>query len=204
MHTDDTQSIIDGCLRGEDRWQRALYNKYSPRIYALCLRYAYDSEVAKDIMIEGFLKVYNSIGQYRGEGPFEAWMQRIFIFTAYHYYRQYKRKEVSLSDNESTDFVAPTVHPEDQIDTRNALNIALARLDKEDRMVFNMVAVEGYKFREVAQIADMPESSAKTRFYRARRLMQETLEKIGITTTEKRTAQSTPNEATHAIEATTL
>jgi len=52
--------------------QRELYNRFAPKMYGVCLRYAGNAEEAEDILQEGFIKVFRKISSYRGEGSFEG------------------------------------------------------------------------------------------------------------------------------------
>ncbi len=75
-------SEMTACLRGDRRAQRALYERYKGRMFALCLRYAGSPAEAEDICQEGFLRLFRDLAQYDGSGPFEGWMRKIFVHTA--------------------------------------------------------------------------------------------------------------------------
>jgi hypothetical protein len=69
--------LIGGCIAGNRRMQEELYRRFSPRMYAVCLRYAGNSEEAEDILQEGFIKIFKKLGSFRSEGSFEGWIRRI-------------------------------------------------------------------------------------------------------------------------------
>ena len=64
---------------------------------SVCYRYARDEDEAKDILQDGFIKVFEKIDNYSFEGSFEGWMRRIIVNTAIDTYRKRKRE---LSQNE--------------------------------------------------------------------------------------------------------
>ncbi len=80
-----------------------MYEQYAPTMMALCRRYVSDVEDAKDVLQEGFLKVFTEIGQYSGKGSFGGWVRKIFVNTSLDYIRKknrLKQKEI-LTDIES-------------------------------------------------------------------------------------------------------
>ena len=54
--------------------QKELYDRFSARFYALCCRYAPDDDIAKELLVDGFMTIFSEIGNYRGDGAFEGWM----------------------------------------------------------------------------------------------------------------------------------
>lgn len=164
--------IIEGCRNGESDKQRELYDKYSPRFYALCCRYAHDDFTAKEILMDGFLTVFNSIGDYRGEGSFEGWMQTIFLRQAF---KTYNRDAKMYQNTDRIGDSLESVLSEDldmRIDIRDAMLKSLRRLNPEQRYLFNIVAIEGYSIEEAAKMLKQHESAVKTQYYRTRGVLQ--------------------------------
>ncbi|HMT30550.1 MAG TPA: RNA polymerase sigma factor, partial [Bacteroidia bacterium] len=78
--------LIKGCIKKDRKAQKALYDRYSPVMYAISIRYTHQRDNALDVLQEGFIKVFAKITDYKGEGSFEGWMKKIFIHTAINYY----------------------------------------------------------------------------------------------------------------------
>ena len=76
------KELIEACQKHNRSAQRQLYERYSARMFAVCLKYARSVEVAKDYLQDGFATVFLKIGTYTGEGVFEGWMRKIFVNTA--------------------------------------------------------------------------------------------------------------------------
>jgi len=172
------EEVIEGCRRGDRLAQKELYDRYSSRFNAFCRRYAADDETAKDILIEGFLDVFQCVGQYRGDGSFEGWMQTIFLRKAISFYRRNARRMQDTVSIDNRDFdMASSVDVYMQIDVRDALIEAIRELSDEERVVFNLVAVEGSSLNEAAKEIGIPESTVKTRYYRALRIVRSLIEK---------------------------
>lgn len=164
--------IIDGCRNGDNRMQKELYDQYSPRFFALCRRYASDDDSAQDMLIEGFMTIFESINNYRGEGSFEGWMHRIFTYRIINYYRKNKKHQyMSIDDNELWD-VPSGEDVAEQCDLRELLVKVMRKLTDEERTLFNMVALDGYTFRELGEYFNAPENTVKSRYYRIRENLQ--------------------------------
>lgn len=172
----ELDSVIEGCKNGDAARQRELYDKYAPRYYALCRRYAVDDAVAQEMLTEGFLNVFKYIGSYRGEGSFEGWMRSIFMRMIFRIHQRESRHEhVSIESS-----VMEVPHKEDhglRMDVREALLNSLRTLSEEDRTLFNMIAVEEYSFVEAAQIYGKPVTTLKSKYYKVRDCMREKMKK---------------------------
>ena len=173
----DIQKMIEKCIQGDANSQRALYDKYKARFYALCLRYSSNADEAQDILIEGFLKVFNSLENYRGEGEFEGWMHRIFVNHAITCIHR-KRKDVLSRNNEREFDEAILVDNNDRYssDLKGILLRYLNCLNPKERTIFNMVAIEEYTVVEVAKELNLKKTVVKTYYYRARARMRTMLE----------------------------
>lgn len=164
---DNLDAVIEGCKQGNRVMQKKLYDLYGPRFYALCRRYSADADEANDMFTDGFITVYAKIVDYRGDGSFEGWMHSVFVRTAIRYYRDNSRHHRHFEPMGDQDFNGENIDLPSQIDIKDALLYAVQKLDESEKMIFNLVAVEGYSLNEVAEEMDMPLSTAKSRYYKA-------------------------------------
>jgi RNA polymerase sigma-70 factor (ECF subfamily) len=74
--------LIENCIKGNRKSQKELYDIFSSKMYYICLRYAKNQMDAEDILQEGFVKLFNNLHKFRGEGSFDGWVRRIFVNTA--------------------------------------------------------------------------------------------------------------------------
>ena len=154
--------------------QEELYRRFSPRMYAVCLRYAGNAEEAEDILQDGFIKVYKKLGSFRSEGSFEGWIRRIVVNTALEYLRQRKdhlEVELDFANNKMIDGVS------NGYDLNFFLSI-VAELPPQYRTVFNLYAVDDYTHSEIAEMLDISESTSKSNYSRAKEILREKLEKV--------------------------
>lgn len=143
-------------------------------MYGVCLRYARSSADAADILQEGFVKVFTKLGQYGFQGSFEGWIRKIMVNTAL---RQYQRQRF---DREESGLERLPDHPVDP-DALSLLSEAellklIAQLPDGYRVVFNLVAIEGYSHGEVAETLGIQESTSRSQLTKARRWLCEQVE----------------------------
>ncbi len=83
--------LIDKCLQGNHRAQKALFDKFSGKMMSVCMRYAADREQAEDVLQDGFVKVFNHLSKFKREGSFEGWIRRIMVNTSLDSLRKSER-----------------------------------------------------------------------------------------------------------------
>ncbi len=167
--------LIKGCIEGDRRIQKELYDRFSPKMYAVCLRYMGNADDAQDILQEGFIKVYKNLERFRGEGSFEGWIRRIFVNTAIEQIRK-KKMDVSLTEKEET-IEYKSVSATDNINEKDLLKI-VSELSPGYRSVFNMYVVEGFSHKEIGELLGISEGTSKSQLARARMILQERIKNI--------------------------
>lgn len=165
--------VIDGCRRSEHKAQKHLYELYSSRMLGLCYRYIEEQQEAEDVMIKGFTKVFEKIGQFRGEGSLEGWIKRIMINESLGYLRRNKAMYVEVEMDKAgqqPDFgmLSGTMETDDLLKMVNALPMGY-------RTVFNLYAIEGYSHKEIAEMLKINENTSKSQLSRARAVLQRKL-----------------------------
>ena len=163
--------LLQGCLSGNRRMQEELYRRFSPRMYAVCLRYAGKAEEAEDILQEGFIKVFRKMDSYRGDGSFEGWMRRIFVNTAIEHFRS-KRYLMPVTEREENTIEGKYTSVLDDLGAKDILAL-VQELSPGYRTVFNMYVVEGYTHREIADMLGISEGTSKSQLSRAKVILQD-------------------------------
>ncbi|HOW40455.1 MAG TPA: RNA polymerase sigma factor [Bacteroidales bacterium] len=166
------EEIIKGCLKGSRRDQELLYRKHSARLYAVCLQYSGNDDEAKDILQEGFIKIFENLHSYKFEGSFEGWMRRIVVNTALEKYRSRN----NLYKVEDIDQIAETeAEPDGEdytgLEAADLLEI-IRELPPKYRMVFNLYALEGFSHKEISKMVNISEGTSKSNLSRARMILQ--------------------------------
>ncbi len=172
MISDNEQLIIDGCKRGEPWARRELYEKYAPSMLSLCVRYVSDPESAKDVLQDGFVKVFTHFSQYQARGPLGAWMRQIFVNTALEYLQKNEMLRMNVSIDNYSETVDEFNHHTLEKLSADDLMECIARLPHGSRSVFNLFAIEGYSHAEIADKLGIQENTSRSQFSRARKSLQ--------------------------------
>lgn len=168
--------LIKGCKKGRARSQEQLYNQFSGAMYGLCLQYASNEDDAKDILQDGFVKVFQKIDQVKDPKAFPGWIRRVIINTALERYRSY----VHVQRMEESSLALKEEISGDVLEQLNAEALVqlIQELTPKYRMVFNLYAIEGYSHKEIAEMMDISEGTSKSNLSRARAILQEKVKRI--------------------------
>ncbi|HEX2533492.1 MAG TPA: sigma-70 family RNA polymerase sigma factor [Chitinophagaceae bacterium] len=167
--------LIEGCRSGDRKMQFELYQRFAPKMFAVCLRYAGNHEEAEDILQEGFIKVYRKIGSFRGEGSFEGWIRRIFVNTAIEHFRR-KTYLQPITEKEENTVEGDYLSVLDNLAEKDIIGL-VQELSPGYRTVFNMYVVEGYTHKQIAEILGISEGTSKSQLSRAKLILQDLVKK---------------------------
>lgn len=163
--------LIKGCIASDRRMQEELYRRFSPRMYAVCLRYAGNAEEAEDILQEGFIKVFKKMDSFRNEGSFEGWTRRIFVNTAIEHFRR-KKYLLPVTEKEENTIEGKYTSVLDDLGAKDIMAL-VQELSPGYRTVFNMYVVEGYTHKEIADQLGISEGTSKSQLSRAKVILQD-------------------------------
>jgi RNA polymerase sigma factor (sigma-70 family) len=164
---------IRACQKGEAAAQRLVYDKYARRMLGVCLRYVADPFEAEDVMISGFMKVFDKVGQFKGEGSFEGWIRKIMVNEALSHLR--RSKSIYLeTDLEKADYEPDYQSLSSHLEEADLLRM-IQRLPTGYKTVFNLYAIEGYSHKEIAEMLQINEGTSKSQLCRARVMLQQYL-----------------------------
>lgn len=169
--------LIKRCNANERKAQEMLYKQYASKMLGVCMRYATDKMEAEDMLQNGFIKVFQKLADYRGDGSFEGWIRRIMVHSSIEYYRKH-HKMMQLVDIDDIGN-EPSVNPlaAANLETRDLLAL-IQQLSPGYRMVFNLYAIEGYSHKEIAEITGTTEGGSKSQLSRARAILKEQITKM--------------------------
>ncbi len=168
------ETLIKACLRGSAQHQQILYERYAGKMYAVCLRYARSSADAADMLQEGFVKVFTKLDQYHFQGSFEGWIRKIMVNTAL---RTYQRQRFDMEQSGYEILPDKAIEPDaiSRMSEEELLKL-IAQLPDGYRVIFNLVAIEGYSHAEVAQTLGIQESTSRSQLTKARKWLADQLD----------------------------
>jgi RNA polymerase sigma factor (sigma-70 family) len=169
------EELIRGCLKGQAKHQTMLYERYASKMYAVCLRYARSTADAADILQDGFIKVFGSLNTFKFEGSFEGWIRKTMVRTAIRKYQRI-RNDMEESGLEFLPDYSIDADAVSQLSEEELLKM-ISNLPDGYRVVFNMVAIEGYTHREVAEFLDIKEGTSRSQLTKARQKLVEDIER---------------------------
>ncbi len=169
--------LIEQCLKHDRNAQFCFYEKYSRKVYGVCLRYAKNSTDAEDILQEGFIKVFRYLKDYSGKGSLEGWMRRIMVTTALNYYKKKNllNKEI---DPEATRIALPNDYEVLSKMTHMELLELVHELPFGYKTVFNLNTIEGYSHKEISKIMNISVNTSKSQLSRAKHSLRKKIESI--------------------------
>ena len=174
------EDLMEGCKAGNRQMQEMLYRQTASKMLAVCMRYAKDHMEAEDALQMGYVKIFNKIKEYRGDGSFEGWMRRVMVNTAIESYRKNLRSlnVVPIEDVYEQPAGADTFqHAFSNLGMQDLMKL-IQKLADGYRMVFNMYIIEGYSHKEIAETLGISEGASKSQLSRARAILQQEIIKM--------------------------
>lgn len=168
--------LMEGCKAGKRKMQEALYQQTASKMLVVCMRYAKDRMEAEDVLQLGYIKIFQKIIEYRGDGSFEGWMRRIMVNTAIESYRKNLRT-LNVVPIEDAYEQPATGFDFSRLGMQDLLKV-IQKLSDGYRMVFNMYVIEGYSHKEIAGILGISEGASKSQLSRARAILKEEILKM--------------------------
>ena len=170
------EKLINKCLSNDSKAQKELYNRFAPKMWGVCLRFAKNAMIAEDILQEGFIKVFCKLEQYTHEGSFEGWIRRTMINTAINYF---KKNINSYNEQVYDDVIFNEGVKESALDGMAAQELltVIQKLPEGYRLVFNLHAIEGYTHKEISKMLNISENTSKSQLSRARNALQKKIKK---------------------------
>ncbi|WP_297045873.1 sigma-70 family RNA polymerase sigma factor [Thermoflavifilum sp.] len=165
----DDRALVQACLEGRREAQKALYERFAPRMLGLCVRYVGNRADAEEVMQEGFISVFLHLHQFRFAGPLESWIRKIMVRAAVNYIR--RRRWISLEDRKEESEGMSICTAQSAGEERELIQLIL-QMPKGYRTIFNLHVVEGYAHREIAALLGIDEGTSRSQFARARAWLQ--------------------------------
>ncbi len=176
--------LIDGCLRGERRPQQRVYELFYGKMMAVCMRYTKNTDQAKDILQDGFIKVFRSMEKFNRVGSFEGWIRRIIVNTAIDHFRRSKNAYLLLGEERSIEDFGDS-DEEDRIAEENEEEVwdlkpadvinAMQKLTPAYRTVFNLYVFEELTHKEIADMLGINIGTSKSNLAKAKHNLKKLL-----------------------------
>jgi len=167
LHQEETE-IIKLAVENNRQAQQQIYSRFSSKMLSVCRQYIKDIQLAEDVMITAFMKVFTSLSKFEHKGSFEGWIRRIMVNECISYLRV--QKKVKFAEDEF--FVEESFNEIDSQFTVDQIQFLIDALPDGYKMVFNLYAIEGYKHNEIAKMLGINEGTSKSQLSHARKMLQ--------------------------------
>jgi RNA polymerase sigma-70 factor (ECF subfamily) len=160
--------------------------QYMNQLYAAAMRYTKNPEDAQDLVQDTYIKAYNSFHQFEPGTNLKAWLYRVLTTTFINTYRKDQRRpQTSESELEDWQIAEASSHTSDQGKSTEDVVLenlpdsdiknALAEIPEEFRMAVYLADVEGFSYKEIAEIVGVPAGTVMSRLHRGRKQLREKL-----------------------------
>lgn len=179
--TREDNNLVKKCKNGDEEAFRVLIDKYKADAVNVAYQMTNDPELAEDIAQEAFIRVYKYIGNFKGESKFFTWLYKIILNLCRDYFRrQPDQNFLSLEEPPVSSILRRQIpdlveNPEKQMEKKELQRMikeALDTLSFEHRQVIVLKDLQGFTYREIAEIVDIPLGTVKSRLNTARKRLQ--------------------------------
>ena len=168
------KQLVEACIKGERKSQKQFYQMFYGKMLASCMRYAENREEAKDLVHDGFIKVFANLKDFGFKGSLEGWVKRIVTNTAIDAVRKKKTFLIELEENKNYDSIIDDYN--DNMEYEQFLNVKveiimklIQKLSPMYKTVFNLYVFEELTHKEIAEQLNINIGTSKSNFAKARR-----------------------------------
>jgi RNA polymerase sigma-70 factor (ECF subfamily) len=182
LHNNEKQ-LIKKSIKGDQQAQKLLYEKFSPKMLGVCRQYIKDLHFAEDVMVNGFVKMFNHLGSYQYKGSFEGWVRSIMVRESISFLR---KKQFVVYDDDAVEVREEVLGPiSDGLLDMEYVQHLIDGLPEGYKAVFLLYAIEGYGHKEIAEMLAISEGTSKSQLFKARKMLQENLSLKGMSPNSK-------------------
>jgi RNA polymerase sigma-70 factor (ECF subfamily) len=164
--------LIKQCADNDRKAQEQIYQLFAGKLFSICLKYSKNKQEAQDNFQDGFVTIFNKIGQFKFNGSFEGWMKRVMINTVLVKYR--KKNVLNIVTEEIPDEVIVDID-DDEVSLDFLLSL-IQELPDRYRMVFNLYVMDGHSHKEISKMLQIAEGTSKSNLARARAILKTKIE----------------------------
>ena len=171
------EEIIIGCRKKQAAYQRALVNMYSDRLFAICLRYLKDKDLAKDALQDSLIRVFKYIESFdSNKASIYTWMSTITVRACLKNLDKKKIELVSYDElpSEERGF---DPSPLDALSTRELITL-VNELPDGYREVFNLAVIDGFSHQEIGDLLGLSSGASRSRLSRAKDILRKKISLI--------------------------
>ena len=171
VHIEDNE-LARLCARGDEKARHELYTRYAAYLFALCIRYVGDRELARDLMHDAMIKIFDSVGKYKPTGSLKSWCGRVAVNMVIDHLRKSRRLE-TVSIDQTQEKIPEPQNEEIAKIPKTELMRMVGQLPETKRVIFNLFCVEGYSHKDIAEMLNIKEKTSSSLLFKARAQLAE-------------------------------
>lgn len=161
--------LIAKAAKGNRSAQQELFELFAPKMMGVCRKYMKNNDLAEEVMLTGFLKVFTNLETFKDLGSFEGWIRRIMVNESISQLR--KDKKLRFEDESALDTKEHAAYIDDSLEVEEIQKL-IDTLPDGYKTVFVLYVIEGHKHSEIAELLQISEGTSKSQLSKARKMLQ--------------------------------
>lgn len=183
MNYTSDEDCVKRILKGDDRAFSCLIEKHKEMVFTIVIRVVENREEAEEVAQDVFLKIYHTLGSFKGMSKFSTWLYRIAYNAAISHVRKSKPNFIPLHENiqetsSGTVEVPELLEVNEEAQRREVLSQALGILKQEELLLINMHYQGQMSIEQISEVTGLSNSNTKVKLFRARKKLSETMNKL--------------------------
>ena len=178
MTRDDDLMLVEACLRGDRHAFDKLVDRYEGPLYSAAYRITGSVEDAMDATQNAFVNAYEKLHTFDSSYRFFSWIYRIAVNQSLNLVGR-RKNQTQIEDDSVVEHQGPA-EAFDSAEIHGQLKRALLELEPHYRTVIVLKHLEGFSYREISELLDIPEKTVKSRLFTARQRLRVVLTERGF------------------------
>ncbi len=167
------QHIINQIIEGDTKAFAVLVDRYKDLVFTLTLRMLKHREEAEEVAQDTFIKVFKSLGKFKGESKFSTWIYKVAYNTCLDRIKKNKRQLNEVSIDEFTEYQIKTMDNAldslEEQEQEKAIQECLQQLPSEDSFLLTLYYFEALSLEEISKIVNIEPNTIKVKLFRSRK-----------------------------------
>ena len=164
--------LAELCARGDEKARNELYTRYAAYLFTLSIRYVGNRELARDMMHDAMIKIFDTVGKYKQAGSLKAWCARVTINMVIDHLRKSKRMDMQPLEPMQEKIPEPQKEEIAKVPKQELMRM-VGELPETKRAIFNLYCVEGYSHKDIAEMLNIKEKTSSSLLFKARAQLAE-------------------------------
>ena len=160
------------CSKGDEKARHELYTRYAAYLFTLCIRYVGDRELARDLMHDAMIKIFDTVGKYKPTGSLKSWCARVTVNMVIDYLRKSKRMDLQPLEPTQDKIPEPQTEEVAKVPKQELMRM-VGELSDTKRIIFNLYCVEGYSHKDIEVMLNIKVTTSSSLLFKARAQLAE-------------------------------